>query len=186
MSIYSMLDYRFRKNNFLQKFLSCFGCLCWQQGSARWPPWEESGIALCQRAGSNGPITGHRCTHQPNWCTHQPNWCSGKANLRAANVAQREEEQGTKRVRISRVNTKVRRRSKRTKMRYSMVEQIATLQPVGRRMAEKMGVFWRSCGKECTLKQGKTVRGKEYQTETFTLPCPLNVFQFLSNFMILE
>lgn len=36
---------------------------------------EEAGAALCQRAGSNSPITGHTCTHQPEWC-------SGKACLR--------------------------------------------------------------------------------------------------------
>lgn len=59
----------------------------------------------------------------------------------AARVAQREKEQGTKRVRISRGNTKAKMRTrKRTKMRYPMVEQIATLQPVGRTVAEWVGI----------------------------------------------
>lgn len=58
----------------------------------------------------------------------------------AESVARREEEQGTKRVIISRGSTEVRRRRKRTKMRYSIVEQITTLQPVERTMAEQLCV----------------------------------------------
>lgn len=41
-------------------------------------------------------------------------------------------------------------------------------------------------GKCAPWSKGKNVRGKEHQTETFTLPCPLNVFQFLSNFKLIE
>lgn len=44
-------------------------------------------------------------------------------------------------MRISRGNTKAKMRTrKRTKMRYPMVEQIATLQPVGRTVAEWVGI----------------------------------------------
>lgn len=94
----------------------------------------------CWRGGCNNSIMGHRYAHQTNWCSGKAPSVAG-----AASVALREGEQGAKRVIINRENTKVRRRRKRRKRRYSMVEQIATLQPVGRTVAEQVRVCWRSC-----------------------------------------
>lgn len=147
------------------------------QGFARWPLWEEAGVALSQRAGCNSPITGHRYTHQPNLC-------SGKAYLGAASAAQRKEGHRTKRVLISRGNTNVRRRGKRAKMRYSMVEEIATLQPVGRIMARQVGVSRRSCdlwkslhlGARGRMWEGRRIRQKR-------LYC-LALWMFPSSFVI--
>ena len=77
-------------------------------------------------------------------------------------------------MRSSRGTTKVRRRKR---MRCSTVEQMST----ARTVAEQVGISWRSCacGKEPTLDEGKGVRGKEHQRESFTSLCILNVFSSL-------
>lgn len=157
-------------------FSSYFGCLCWHQGFARWPLWEEAAVALCQRADCSSPITGHRYTHQPHLC-------SGKAFLGAASAAQRKGVHRTERVFNKQREHRCQEKEK-NKDEYSMVEEIATLQPVGRTMATQMGVSWRSCDLWKSLHLG--ARGRMWQGRRIRqkpLYC-LALWMFPSSFLI--
>lgn len=176
-----MLDYTFRKINFVIHFSSYFGCLCWHQGFARWSLWEEAGVALCQRADCNSPITGHRYTHQPNLC-------SGKAFLGTASAAQRKGGHRTKRV-FNKQREHQCQEEEKNKDEVLHGGGDSHTVACGEDYGNTGGCFLKEqwlVEKSAPWTKGKNVTGKENQTETFILPCTLNVSQFLSNLKILE